>query len=94
MLSTWEPWDKCPAESLYDCHPYRTAARTEERRAERSSRGLRQGDRIASLSEIGRLGRALGIHVIASTQQPDAKTITPQLNAQFSGEFAFFARTP
>src|SRR5437763_5811832 len=46
---------------------------------------------VAALwQEIGRTGRALGVHVIACTQRPDAETITPQLKAQFPGKVAFF----
>jgi DNA segregation ATPase FtsK/SpoIIIE-like protein len=44
----------------------------------------------ARWQEIGRTGRAVGVHVIACTQRPDAETITPQLKAQFPGKVAFF----
>ena len=45
---------------------------------------------VARWQEIGRTGRAVGVHVIACTQRPDAETITPQLKAQFPGKVAFF----
>jgi S-DNA-T family DNA segregation ATPase FtsK/SpoIIIE len=45
---------------------------------------------VARLGQVGRLGRAVGIHLIACTQRPDAETITPQLRAQFPGKVAFY----
>ena len=45
---------------------------------------------VARLEQVGRLGRAVGIHLIACTQRPDAETITRQLRARFPRKVAFY----
>ena len=47
---------------------------------------------LAHLSKLSRLGRAFGIHVIASTQRPDAETIGGQVKAQMPATVAFYCR--
>lgn len=41
------------------------------------------------LSSVARTGRKYGIHLIIATQRPDAKTINPQIRANFVNTMAF-----
>jgi S-DNA-T family DNA segregation ATPase FtsK/SpoIIIE len=60
-------------------------AQSREEQAQRSQT-------LALLQRFGRLGRAFGMHVIVSTQRPDAETVGGQLKAQLPGTVAFFCR--
>jgi len=46
----------------------------------------------ARLTEIARLGRAVGIHLIVCTQRPDADAVPGQLKANLAGTVAFRVR--
>ena len=54
----------------------------------------REARRAASarLTEIARLGRAVGIHLIVCTQRPDADAVPGQLKANLAGTVAFRVR--
>jgi S-DNA-T family DNA segregation ATPase FtsK/SpoIIIE len=45
---------------------------------------------LALIQRLGRLGRAAGIHLILSTQRPDADTVAGQIKGQCSGRIAFY----
>jgi S-DNA-T family DNA segregation ATPase FtsK/SpoIIIE len=48
---------------------------------------------LASISRMCRLGRALGFHVIASTQRPDADAVPGQIKANIPATVAFRVRS-
>lgn len=43
----------------------------------------------AVLSRIARLGRAVGIHLIAGTQRPDARVLDTQIKSNLPGKICF-----
>jgi DNA segregation ATPase FtsK/SpoIIIE, S-DNA-T family len=43
----------------------------------------------SALSQISRLGRAVGIHLVAATQRPDKQAIDSQVKANLSGKICF-----
>jgi DNA segregation ATPase FtsK/SpoIIIE, S-DNA-T family len=45
---------------------------------------------LALIQRLGRLGRAAGIHLILSTQRPDADTVAGQIKGQCPGRIAFY----
>ncbi|MHB8571733.1 MAG: hypothetical protein ACYDAY_02080 [Candidatus Dormibacteria bacterium] len=47
---------------------------------------------MSRLVEIGRLGRAAGVHLIVCTQRPDADVVPGQLKANLGGTVAFRTR--
>jgi DNA segregation ATPase FtsK/SpoIIIE-like protein len=47
----------------------------------------------ALISRAGRIGRAVGVHLIVCTQRPDADTVTPQLRAQLPATLALHCVT-
>ncbi len=47
------------------------------------------GEAKAVLSRVARLGRAVGIHLIAGTQRPDAKVVDTQIKANLTGKICF-----
>ncbi len=47
----------------------------------------------ALVSRAGRIGRAVGVHLIICTQRPDADTVTPQLRAQLPATLALHCVT-
>ena len=56
---------------------------------DRDEKALRQ-EALAHLQRLGRLGRAAGIHLILSTQRPDANTVEGQVKGQCAGRIAFY----
>jgi len=48
---------------------------------------------LSKLAEIARLGRAVGIHLLLSTQRPDADAVPGQLKANLPGTVAFRVRS-
>lgn len=48
---------------------------------------------VARLCEIGRLGRAAGIHLLLATQRPDADAVPGQLKANLGATVAFRVRS-
>jgi non-ribosomal peptide synthetase component F len=47
----------------------------------------------AQISRAGRIGRAVGVHLVVCTQRPDADTVTPQLRAQLPATLALHCVT-
>ncbi len=47
----------------------------------------------ALISRAGRIGRAVGVHLVVCTQRPDADTVTPQLRAQLPATVALHCVT-
>jgi hypothetical protein len=47
---------------------------------------------VAALGTIGRMGRALGIHLVLCTQRPDAEVLPGQIKGQMGATIAFRAR--
>ncbi|WJZ23569.1 FtsK/SpoIIIE-like protein [Listeria phage LIS04] len=47
----------------------------------------------SAVGEIGRKGRAFGIHLIMSTQRPDANTLPPKVKANLAGVIALKTKT-
>ncbi len=47
----------------------------------------------ALISRAGRIGRAVGVHLVVCTQRPDADTVTPQLQAQLPATVALHCVT-
>jgi hypothetical protein len=48
---------------------------------------------IGRLAELARLGRSVGIHLLLSTQRPDADAVPGQLKANLAGTVAFRVRS-
>ena len=72
--------------------PWLAPSRAELRPADgpdRDEKALRQ-EALAHLQRLGRLGRAAGIHLILSTQRPDANTVEGQVKGQCAGRIAFY----
>lgn len=57
-------------------------------------KGAREAQKAARsrVQEVARLGRAVGIHLIACTQRPDADAVPGQLKANLPGTLAFHVR--
>ncbi|MGH8328044.1 MAG: FtsK/SpoIIIE domain-containing protein, partial [Steroidobacteraceae bacterium] len=53
---------------------------------------LRRKQTVALLSTVGRMGRALGIHLVLCTQRPDADVLPGQIKGQMGATIAFRAR--
>ncbi len=60
--------------------------------ADRDEKARRQAA-LASVSRLARVGRALGFHVIASTQRPDAEAVPGQIKANMPATVAFRVRS-
>lgn len=60
--------------------------------ANRDEKARRQAA-LASVSRMARVGRALGFHVIASTQRPDAEAVPGQIKANMPATVAFRVRS-
>ncbi len=59
--------------------------------SDREERARRQ-QALAHISRLCRLGRALGVHVIVSTQRPDAEAVPGQVKANIPATVAFRVR--
>lgn len=59
---------------------------------DRAGRAAQQAA-LGRLTEIARLGRSVGIHLILSTQRPDADAVPGQLKANLPGTVAFRVRS-
>lgn len=59
---------------------------------DRAGRAAQQAA-LGRLTEIARLGRSVGIHLVLSTQRPDADVVPGQLKANLTGTVAFRVRS-